>query len=184
MRLSILALTCCLITNQALAQVYRYVDAHGNTVYTDNPPEQIDAERVQLPAINSLPAPTTRTPKTQKPTAEETDADANADAQTYSQLNLQLPDAEAIRANNGSFIVNVTIEPQLRAQHRLQLIVDGRAHGSPSNSLSLMAQNLDRGEHSIAVQVLSGDTIVQQTAAQIINVQRTHINAPSRRGAP
>lgn len=182
MRLSILALTCCLITNQALAQVYRYVDAHGNTVYTDNPPEQIDAERIQLPAINSLPAPTPSTAKTQKPTPEETDADA--EAQAYRQLNLLLPDAEAIRANNGSFIVNVTIEPQLRAQHRLQLIVDGQTHGSPSNSLSLMAQNLDRGEHSIAVQVLSGDTIVQQTAAQIINVQRTHINAPSRRGAP
>lgn len=182
MRLSILALTCCLITNQALAQVYRYVDAHGNTVYTDSPPEQVDAERIQLPAINSLPAPTPSTSKAQKPTPEETAVDA--DAQAYSQLNLLLPDAEAIRANNGSFIVNVIIEPQLRAQHRLQLIVDGQAHGSPSNSLSLMAQNLDRGEHSIAVQVLSGDTVVQQTAAQIINVQRTHINAPSRRRTP
>lgn len=182
MRLSILALTCCLLTSQALAQVYRYVDAHGNTVYTDNPPEQIEAERVQLPAINSLPAPTTSTPKAQKPMAEDTDADT--DAQIYSQLSLQLPDAEAIRANNGSFTVSVTIEPQLRAQHSLQLIVDGQAHGSPSNSLSLAAQNLDRGEHSIAVQVLSGDAIVQQSAAQTINVQRTHINAPSRRGKP
>ncbi len=105
MRLSILALTCCLITSQALAQVYRYVDAHGNTVYTDSPPEQVDAERIQLPAINSLPAPTPSTSKAQKPTPEETDVDADADAQAYSQLNLLLPNAEAIRANNGSFIV-------------------------------------------------------------------------------
>jgi len=178
MRLSILTLGCCLIANQALAEVYRYVDAHGNTVFTDSPPEQVDAKRVELPAINSLPAPSSNASSGNAPTSEPVDAD------TYNQFSIHLPSEEAIRSNNGDFTIDVRLEPKLGAQHSLQLIVDGQAYGEPSNGSQVKVHNLDRGEHSIAVQILSGDKVVQQSSAQTIYIQRTHVNAPPRRSNP
>lgn len=178
MRLHILAIGCLLLTNQALAKVYQYTDAHGNTVFTDSPPEQFDAKPIELPSINSLPAPEPRQSRTTK------DSEPQQPEQNPYQLSTQLPTEEAIRANNGSFTVTVTLNPELSEQHRLQLLVDGQAHGEPSHSTQLEARNLDRGEHSIAVQVLSQDTVIQQSSAQTVNIQRTHINAPARRARP
>lgn len=179
MRPPVLALSLCLLASPALAEVYRYIDAQGNIVFTDNPPEQTDAKKIELPPVNSLPAPAPASS-----TARDTQAPDAQESSPYSRFELLVPDDEAIRANNGTFSVQVILDPALGVNHQLQLLVDGQPHGSPGKGLQLLASNLDRGEHSLTVQVLSGDRVVQQSAAQTVHVQRTHINAPARRGKP
>lgn len=164
------------------AQIYQYTDAQGNRVFTDQPPLGVDARSIELRTTNSLPAPTQS-----KPAAASPSDDANADelAAPYSLLQLvSLPDDEALRANNGSFNVQVEITPKLASQHRLQLLIDGQAYGAASTSTSLPVENLDRGEHRLAVQVLANDTVLQTSAEQIITVQRVHVGSPALRPKP
>ena len=44
------------------AEVYQYIDEHGNRVFTDKPPLHVDAEEVHLPEVNrtQMPAPAAR----------------------------------------------------------------------------------------------------------------------------
>lgn len=162
------------------AQIFQYTDAKGNRVFTDQPPLGVDASSVELGTTNSLPAPQ----KTQPPAVTD-DEKAAALTAPYSLLQLSgLPDDQALRANNGSFTVRVEITPKLAKQHRLQLLIDGQAYGATSESTNLQVDNLERGEHRLAVHVLSGEKVVQSSAEQSITVQRVHTSSPALRPRP
>lgn len=92
---------------------------------------------------------------------------------TYRVLSLsELTDGQALRANNGSFSVGVQIQPPLQATHRLRLLLDGQPYGPASNTTQLHLLNVDRGEHSLAVQVLIRDEVIQQSPTLRFNVLR------------
>lgn len=176
MRYSWLLLLAGLTCVAQASEVYQYIDEHGNRVFTDRPPLNVDAEEVKLPAVNS-----TRMPAPERSARPDSDEQAAASA-PYQQLALvHLPEDDAIRANNGNLLFQVQIQPGLSLGHRLQLLVDGQPHGAPIRSIRLQALNLDRGDHRIAVQVLAGEQVVQQSAEYPVSIQRTHINAPARR---
>jgi len=171
-------LLACLLLVLALpasAQIYKYTDANGNTVFTNQPPDGTAAESVDLPPTNTVEM---QTPKM------SADAPGNSSTQNeapYSVLRLTgIPDEEAMRANNGTFIVSVSIEPRLQPGHRLRLILDGEPYGQASNVPSLQLTNVDRGEHSLAVAVVAGERIVQQSATETFTVQRISVNSPAR----
>ena len=166
----------------ATAQIYQYTDDKGNRVYTDHPPMGVDASSVDLRTTNSIPAPQA-TPSATQNNAEDTDA--VDPAAPYSVLELAgLPDDEALRANAGTFIVRIKITPELARQHRLQLLVDGQAYGAASSSTNLSVENLARGEHRLAVQILANEQVIQSSAEQTITVQRVHTGSPALRPKP
>lgn len=162
-----------LVALPAAAQIYKYTDANGNTAYSNQPPDGARAQEVELPPLNNIntvkPAPAApATPNTPMP----------AQAQ-YSTLELtDLPDDEALRANNGSFTVGVRIRPRLDPGFMFQLLVDGQPYGQPTNVPRLQVVNIDRGEHSLAVQVLDSQRVVQQSPTVTITVQRVHVGKP------
>ena len=166
----------------AAAQIFQYTDAKGNRVFTDQPPLGVDASSIELAPTNSLPPPQ----KTKATTDITVDDEGNAEgAAPYSVLQLVgLPDEEALRANNGTFSIQVEITPKLAKQHSLQLLIDGQAYGPASTSTSLQVDNLERGEHRLAVQVLANDQVVQSSAEQTITVQRVHTGSPALRPKP
>ena len=173
-------LTACLLCALALpaaAQIYKYTDANGNTVFTNQPPEGQAAETVELPPTNTVQAQPVES-------AAPTDAPA-ANAQPYAVLALtDLPSEEALRANNGTFSVGVQIDPRLQPGHSLRLLLDGQPYGQRSNVPRLQLVNVDRGEHSLAVEVLSGDRQVQQSASVTFTVQRVNTSSPALRPPP
>lgn len=176
-------LLICLLLSLALpasAQIYKYTDANGNTVFTDQPPEGQATQDVQLPATNSvsMPVPTSSAPTTS--TADTADNGA-----PYSTLQLTgIPDDEALRSNNGTFSIGVDIQPRLANNHRLRLLLDGKPHGQPSNVPRLQVSNADRGEHSVAVEVLNGEQSIQQSATTTFTVQRVNTSSPALRPPP
>ncbi|MCY1533387.1 hypothetical protein D9M68_687110 [compost metagenome] len=106
-------------------------------------------------------------------------------AAPYSTLRLtDLPSDEALRANNGTFSVNVQVAPRLASSHRLRLLLDGQPYGQASNVPRLQLTNIDRGEHSLAVEVLSGDQSIQQSATVTFTVQRVNTSSPALRPPP
>jgi hypothetical protein len=159
----------------AFGQIYKYTDANGNTVYSEHPPAGKPAQQMQLPPLNSVQMPKGKAP----PSAPEQPAPppAVATPSAYATLELtDLPADGAIRANNGTFEVGVNIQPRLAGGRLLQLVLDGVAYGTPSNVPRLQLVNIDRGEHSLAVQVLEGADVVQTSASRTIYVLR--VSAP------
>jgi len=163
-----------LVALPAAAQIYKYTDANGNTAYTNQPPEGTKAQVVDLPPLPSIntvkPAPATPAAPAMTPMPSQTQ---------YTELALtDLPDDEALRANNGSFTVGVKIRPKLDPGFMFQLLVDGKPYGQPTNVPRLQVINIDRGEHSLAVQVLDSQRVVQQSPTVTVTVQRVHVGKP------
>lgn len=159
-----------LLVLPAAAQIYKYTDANGNTAYSNQPPEGVPAQAVELPPLNSIEPQGPSSPDTPTPPAIN-EKPRNA----YQTLELtDIPTEEALRANNGTFTVGVRAQPRLQSPHRFRLLLDGQPYGQPTNVPRLQLVNIDRGEHSLAVQVIDADTVVQQSETVTFTVQRVH----------
>lgn len=173
-------LTACLLCAIALpaaAQIYKYTDANGNTVFTNQPPQGQDAQKVELPPTNTV--------ESQPPSVVEPEETSAATGAAYRVLRLtDLPSEEALRANNGTFTVGVDIEPRLLPGHKLRLLLDGQPHGQAVNVTRLQLVSVARGEHSLAVEVISGDKSLQQSPTVTFTVQRVNTSSPALRPKP
>lgn len=159
-----------LLALSAAAQIYKYTDADGNTAYSNQPPEGVPAQTVELPPLNSIEHQSPASPDAPPPLPSN-DEPRNA----YETLELtDIPTEEALRANNGTFTVGVRAQPRLRTPHLFRLLLDGQPYGQPSNVPRLQLVNIDRGEHSLAVQVIDGSRLVQQSETVTFTVQRVH----------
>lgn len=158
-----------LIALPAAAQIYKYTDANGNTAYSNQPPDGVQAQPVELPPLNRVEPQAPSAPQSPRPEAPQPARNA------YEILELAgLPTDEALRANNGTFTVNVLIKPRLQSPHQLRLVLDDEPYGQPSNVPVLQLVNIDRGEHRLAVQVIDGQTVIQQSPPAVFTVQRVH----------
>jgi hypothetical protein len=152
-----------------MAQIYKYTDADGNTGYSNQPPDGVTAQPVELPPLNSVESQPPRKPG---PPAKARDSEQ---PHTYEALELTgLPTTEALRANDGTFTVNVLIKPRLQGAHLLRLWLDDQPYGQPGNVPILQLVNIDRGQHRLAVQVIDGDTVIQQSPTVTFTLQRMH----------
>lgn len=167
-----------LLATPTLAEIYRYTDDQGRTVFTDQPPERPGVERVAPSAINIVP-PTA--PRQQTPAGEIAEQ-GEAVSTRYARLAISnLPDGGALRANSGSFEVQVDIEPALAPEHSLRLLLDGQPHGPTTHGTRLPVLHADRGTHSLVVQVLDGaGQPIQQSDAITVTVQRISLQSPAR----
>ncbi|MGB5600740.1 MAG: DUF4124 domain-containing protein [Thiothrix litoralis] len=155
----------------ANAEIYRWVDASGNTVYGDNPPKQSAAKPVNLPLLTVADSPA---PRQDTPTSVSTNPKAaDADAETYSDFKITSPAAnEAIRANEGNVTISVSLQPQLKPGDGVALYLDAKQVAAGS-SLSFALTEVERGEHSVfAVLSDSGGNIIQNTEPVKFNVLR------------
>ena len=153
-----------------MAQIYRYTDAAGNTAYSNQPPDGVEARAVDLPPLNSIE---------RQPPGDLAQPQAGNIPEpihgAYEKLELTgLPTTEALRANNGTFTINVLIKPHLQRPHLLRLLLDGQPYGEPGNVPTLQLVNIDRGEHRLAVQVIDGENVVQQSHTATFTLQRAH----------
>ncbi|MFI8737735.1 protein of unknown function [Pseudomonas sp. NFACC19-2] len=162
-------LLCLLfITQAASAQVYTYIDAEGNRVFTDKP-RSSNAERVMLAPSNnaqmSQPQPTVRMappPAVSKPTVH------------YQVLRILVPEPDAsIHNGSGDMIVTLNSEPGLLPGHSYRLLLDGEPQGETSRSPVFSLQHVDRGTHQLVAEIIdSAGLIVERTPAQPFHMHR------------
>ncbi|CAE6949733.1 conserved exported protein of unknown function [Pseudomonas marincola] len=169
-------LTCALlvIALPVSAQIYKYTDANGNTAYTNQPPDGTKVETVEVEPTNTVEIQQPSMP----PPINQSDSEEQVAPYRTLQLT-NLPDDEALRANNGTFSVGVQIDPRLSPAHRFQLILDGQPYGQTSSVPMLQVTNADRGEHTLAVRVVGSNGPVQQSDSVTITVQRVSTNSPA-----
>ena len=162
-------LLCLLfVTQAASAQVYTYIDAEGNRVFTDKP-RNSNAERVMLAPSNSAqmsqPQPTVRMappPAVSKPTVH------------YQLLRILVPEPDAsIHNGSGDMIVTLNSEPGLLPGHSYRLLLNGEPQGETSRSPVFSLQHVDRGTHQLVAEIIdSAGLIVERTPAQPFHMHR------------
>lgn len=184
MRLVYLLILLCLI-QPAVAGVYTYTDAEGNRVFTDKPPRGAKAKPVEVPPSNTMPSPAA--PRTIKLSPSNPDFPKPitpvAPAQptqimSYQMLRILVPEPDAtIRSNSGEVIVSATSDPALMPGHFYRLILDGQPTGAPGRSPVFPLQNLDRGTHQIAVEIVTeGGVVVERTPSQPFHLKRMSLS--------
>jgi hypothetical protein len=159
-------LLCLLLAGlPAVAQVYTYVDADGNRVFTDRPASD-NAERVELPQTNNMSMPASAPPA---PAAAPP-----APAPSYRMLRILLPLPDAtIRDNAGNLIVTASSEPALHGGHRFRLLLDGQARGEGGRSPVFALENIDRGTHQLAVEIIDAQgRTLERTPSQPLHMLR------------
>ncbi|MFC3152360.1 DUF4124 domain-containing protein [Litoribrevibacter euphylliae] len=157
-----LAFAC---TNSVQAKVYKWVTEDGTVVYSDQP--HPDAEILNIEPLHPYKAPSYNLPETTE--EEEDKAQVNATAR-YSSVTVDFPEHEAnIHGTAGSFTVAVSSNPSLKKGDKYQLLIDQRAIGEPTSLTQFNVQNIDRGEHSVAVQILDkqGSNIMTSPAITV-----------------
>ncbi len=163
----------------AFAEIYRWVDENGNTVYSDQPVDNA----VQI----DLPEPSVYTPVIEPQevlsdpddTIEETSAENEMPPAPDYQLQIVSPqDDEALRANDGDLTVNIQIQPALNQERgdMIQMRMDGRPYGEPKTGLSFNLTNVDRGTHTLSAVVMNanGEEIAQSPTIKF-HLQRNSI---------
>jgi hypothetical protein len=164
--LSLLLVAAC----PALAQVYTYIDAEGNRVFTDQP-KAGNAKHVQMAPTNGMAQTTPRGPA-------EKAAPAAVVPPSYQLLRILVPEPDAVlNDGTGDIIVSATSEPALLPAHNYRLIVDGQPAGEPARSPVFPLQGLARGTHQLAVEILDAEgRMLERTPSQPLHVRLTSLD--------
>ena len=173
-------LILCLFALPVHAEVFTYVDAQGNRVYTDQP--RGNAKRVPIATSNRMSAnPTAAAP------LRATQKSPEPPLFHYDMLRILIPEPDAtIRSSAGEVIVSVTSQPALQPGHRYRLLLDGQAQGS-STSPQFRLHNLDRGSHSLAAEIVDADgRVLARSPSQSVHLQRHSVQhtRPTPRAKP
>lgn len=127
------------------AEVYKKVNPDGSVEFTDAPKNE-DATPVPLSPMSTFKAtpapPISSAPKASKPSAVK-----------YSNVSITSPaNEETIRDNAGNLTVTASVTPSLKSEHKMVLLDNGAAV-SESTSGSFTLSNVDRGAHTLSIQV-------------------------------
>jgi hypothetical protein len=161
-------LIACLIALPVSAEVFTYIDAQGNRVFTDQPGSR-NAKRVPMTPSNRMSA----NPTGAAPVIAEKKTETSPPFR-YDLLRVLVPEPDAtIRSSAGELIVSVTSEPRLQPGHRYRLLLDGQPTAAPGPSPVFALGNIDRGSHKLSVEILDehGHT-VERTANQPFHMLR------------
>lgn len=161
-------LIACLLALPASAEVFTYVDAQGNRVFTDQPGSS-KAKRVPLATSNRMSA----NPTGAMPVIAEKKTETKPMFR-YDMLRVLVPEPDAtIRSSAGELIVSITSEPGLQRGHRYRLLLDGQPTAEPGPSPVFALSNIDRGSHNLSIEILDehGRT-VERTANQPFHMLR------------
>jgi hypothetical protein len=148
----------CWLPDATAQAIYRIVDSQGRVTYSDRP--QPGAEAVEIGSMNTV-----RTVAPPGAGAEDRGQRATPpDLNRYQSLRIVRPTAdEAVRSNAGNLSVAVAVNPELMRSHRFRLLLDGQPVDE-SVSGSFQLNNVNRGTHSLTVQVLDrGDRVLIQS---------------------
>lgn len=167
MTMRTLLLGLLLLAQSVQAQVYTYIDAEGNRVFTDSP-RSSSAERVILAPSNSAQL------NQASPSNSPTPPAVTKQVVHYQLLRILVPEPDAsIHNASGDLIVTLTSEPGLLPGHNYRLLLDGEPQGEPSRSPVFSLQNVDRGTHQLAGEIIdAAGLIVERTPAQPFHMHR------------
>lgn len=152
-------------------EVYKVVDGTGSVTYTDTPPAESSASKLELPSINQIPATEAGEP-TEAEIAESVFAG-------YSRIEIAEPGNNSlIYYDQQQVTVRLALTPVLQEGHLVQFMLDGYPHGRPAPETGHTIDNLQRGSHNLQARVINAQgELVGRSRPVTIHVQR-HLKRP------
>lgn len=157
--------------------IYRTTDKHGNVIFSDDP--QRGGEEVHLAPLTVVPA---KAPRPAPPPARP-----GQPFMPYDTFAISAPanDQAIPVGQDGNVQVHLNIQPALREDHRVRLLVDGQISQTAMHATAFMLSNLNRGSHQLQAELLDASGKVRhRTEARMIHVQRASINLPRNPNNP
>ncbi len=172
----ILLMLAFLVSGDALAQAYRWVDADGVVHYSDRPPPETvtDAEEFELPKGTQTRFATRSRPNSSR----NNDEDASS-SEPYTNLEITSPSSEETLWNIGETLnVSVAVTPRLKSGHRLRVYFDGEPTVVRGTSFRL--DEVYRGTHNLQVEVIdnSGNMLIRSPSIRFY-VQQNSVITPA-----
>ncbi|MDZ7851785.1 MAG: DUF4124 domain-containing protein [Halomonas sp.] len=171
--------------------IYRSTDAQGNVVFTDNP--ERGGEEVDLKPLTVVPS-RGGVREGEPPAVIDgggssggTSAGPGQPFMPYDSFTILSPRQEETLPTGaaGNVQVALGIQPNLREDHRVRLLVDGRVSQTAMHTDTFMLNNLNRGEHVLQAELLDANGAVRhRTSPVTLYVQRASVNLPQNPNNP
>lgn len=167
-----LVLLLLLVATLAHATVYKWVDENGKVHFSDKPVKNAEVVELNENTQNSIKLPDPIVLPSLNPPAD-------SDKASY-KLNIASPsEEETIRSNEGKITLIANSDPQLSSAHEFVLYMDGQQLGSAQKSGLFKLSDIDRGEHSFVIKVLSkSGKQLATTPPRKVFLHRTSLNQP------
>ena len=157
--------------------VYRSTDKNGNAVFTDQATE--NAQEIEIKETATY----TETVPTYTPTSKTKNVYKSIG---YTSLSILQPASEeAIRSNSGNLTVSYSLQPALESKHSTELLIDGSPVQSSGSGGSFSLTNIDRGTHTLMVQVIddSGSVLITSDSIMITMLRYAQVRRISPHGS-
>ncbi|WEM42195.1 DUF4124 domain-containing protein [Photobacterium sp. DA100] len=166
-----LAALATLPPTTSASQIYTWQDEDGTTHFSDKPHPGASALYIQPPEVSSPPLPSTidAVPKT---------APSPSDAALpLPSIALTSPaDQQTLRDNQGHIMVAAVANRKLNQGHSAQLRLDGEPYGRPQTQLTWPLTNIDRGSHTLQVDLLKHGKVIASSEEITVFLHRARIN--------
>jgi hypothetical protein len=169
-----LFLLLCLFLSSASAEVYKWMDEDGNVHYSDRSPEE-DSEPLELPKGVYY------TPPALVAGSEQDEAPVPAKRPVgYETLVITKPAMnETVYSNQGLVTVQLSVEPALASGHEFKFTFDGRPLQERYTDTTVVLNNIERGSHTLKVQVMDGETVVETSKSVVFHLRKESIYDPN-----
>ena len=166
-------------TAPVVAEIYTWVDANGNTVFSDHPEK--GASKIKLPP------PQTYAPTAIKPSTPATPKAEPAPPRYHLLSIIQPLDDQSLWANNGQIDLVLAIEPALAVAqgHHILIKLDGQIVISNTQETRLNLKDVDRGSHTLSATIQdSSDKTLIESKPVTLHVLRQSILHKKQATAP
>ncbi|WP_018277397.1 DUF4124 domain-containing protein [Teredinibacter turnerae] len=172
--------TASLITVAASAQtIYKSVDQYGNVTYSDEPPANATAEKLELKPLNTTPAitpaPTPNPPLVSPSPSPEPEATSPPKQASGYGLRLVTPKSEQrFGPAEKTLTVVMLTQRKLEPGLRFQVYIDGKVRETTdSNNVSIALSKALQGRRSVSAAVVDGaGNVIERTEERTIFVIR------------
>jgi len=160
-----------ILTIPTYAAIYKWTDHKGRVHYSDKPQE--GAKKIKekdLQSYTPVPAPDI----VERPAPE-------AAPRAYDLIAVTQPlNEDTLRNNTGTVVVTVSLEPFLQEGDRIQVILDEHPIGEPQPGTPITLHSVDRGTHTVAVQVKDPrGEVIGESQTVVFHLHRPRENMPS-----
>lgn len=166
--------------------IYRTTDAQGKVVFTDDP--ERGGEPVELAPLTVIPSsPEGRQAEPPRvegitPRMSEMPGQPFMPYDTF-RIRSPAPGADLPASYAGNLQVELEIEPPLRPDHRVRLLVDGQVSQTAMHTRTFMLTNLERGEYALQAELLDAQGQIRHRTAPVpLYVQRANATLPQGSG--
>lgn len=153
---------CCPIVVQA--DIYKWTDNNGNVHFSDQPRD--GAKKIEIPDAQTYEQK--KETSAQQHSLDQQNEETKSDKSQYQSIAILKPQKEdTVRDNEGIVEVLINVEPTLKEGDQLVVLLDGKPIGEPQTALNFNLKDIDRGAHTLDVQVVDANMQVIIASEQV-----------------